>query len=60
MCILITVTIAISYCNAQAALPIGLKRLQIIEGKSQAGSDSAPKPRAKYIEETRRRGAQSG
>ena len=43
-----------SYCNAQIALPTGLKRLLIIEGKTHAGSYSVPKTGAKYIEETRR------
>ena len=38
------------YGNAQTSLPTGLKRLLIIEGKTQAGSDSAPKPRVKYTE----------
>ena len=42
-----------SYCNAQTALPIGLKQLLIIEGITRAGSDSTPKPGAKYIEETK-------
>ena len=43
------------YGNAQTLLPTGLKQLLIIGGKTQANSNSAPKPRAKYIEKTRRK-----
>ena len=42
--------IFVSYCNAQAALPTGLKQPLIIKGKTQTGSHSAPTPGAIYIE----------